>query len=202
MKRSKIVALATIAGVVGTVAFSVPASTPDVMTLKPESQLWISGKSTVRDWKCKSTQIDATIDAAGPSPVGAVLGGEKAVKKVKLVFPTAKLDCANGTMNEHMLKALKAKDNPTISFEIESYDLSKDVDGQHGTLKGELKIGGTAKPIAVNVTFTAAPDGALRVVGTHEVHMKEFGLTPPSLMLGTMRVNELVIVGFDLLLKS
>ncbi len=202
MKRSKIVALATIAGVVGTVAFSVPASTPDVMTLKTESQLWISGKSTVRDWKCKSTQIDATIDATGPSPVGAVLAGEKAVKKVKLVFPTAKLDCANGTMNEHMLKALKTKDNPTISFEIESYDLSKDVDGQHGTLKGELKIGGTAKPISVNVTFTAAPDGALRVVGTHEVHMKEFGLNPPSLMLGTMKVNELVIVGFDLLLKS
>jgi autotransporter translocation and assembly factor TamB len=202
MKRRKLAGLGIIAGVIGTVAFSVPSSTPDVMTLKPESQLWISGKSTVRDWKCKSTQIDATIDAAGPSPVGAVLGGEIAVKKVKLVFPTAKLDCANGTMNEHMLKALKAKDNPTIFFEIESYDLSKDVDGQHGTLKGELTIGGTAKPISVNVTFTAAPDGALRVVGTHEVHMKEFGLTPPSLMLGTMKVNELVIVGFDLLLKS
>jgi hypothetical protein len=202
MKRSKIAGLVTIAGVIGTVAFSVPSSTPDVMTLKPESQLWISGKSTVRDWKCKSTQIDASIDAAGPSPVGAVLGGEKAVKKVKLIFPTAKLDCANGTMNDHMLKALKAKDNPTITFEIESYDLSKDVDGQHGTLKGELKIGGTTKPVSINVTFTAAPDGALRVVGTHEVHMKEFDLTPPSLMLGTMKVKELVIVGFDLLLKS
>jgi polyisoprenoid-binding protein YceI len=202
MKRSKVAVLAAFAGVIGTVAFSVPASTPDVMTLKAESQLWVSGKSTVRDWKCKSTQIDASIDAAGPSPVSAVLGGEKAVKKVKLVFPTAKLDCANGTMNEHMLKALKAKDNPTITFEIESYDLSKDVDGQHGTLKGALKIGGTEKPVSVNVTFTATPDGSLRVVGTHAVHMKEFGLTPPSLMLGTMKVNELVTVGFDLLLKS
>lgn len=202
MKRTTLAGIAMIAGANGTAAFSRPAPVSDAMMLKTESQLWVSGKSTVRDWKCKSTQIDAAIDAAGPSPVDAVLSGEKAVRTVRLVFPVAKLDCANGTMNEHMLRALKAKDNPAITFNVESYDLSKDADGQHGTLKGELAIGGTVRPASINVVFAAAPDGALRVAGTYDVHMKEFGLTPPSLMLGAMKVDEKVTVGFDLLLKS
>jgi hypothetical protein len=32
--------------------------------------------------------------------------------------------------------------------------------------------------------------------------MKDYGVKPPSLMLGTMRVGEKVQVHFDLLLKS
>ena len=32
--------------------------------------------------------------------------------------------------------------------------------------------------------------------------MKDFGMKPPTLMLGTMKVAEKVTVNFDLLLKS
>jgi hypothetical protein len=32
--------------------------------------------------------------------------------------------------------------------------------------------------------------------------MKDFGLKPPSLMMGTMKVDELVTVNFDVVLRS
>jgi hypothetical protein len=52
------------------------------------------------------------------------------------------------------------------------------------------------------VTRVHDPTDALRVTGKYELNMKDFGVKPPTLMLGTMRVGEKVTVNFDLLLKS
>ena len=172
------------------------------MTLAPQSRLWVDGTSTVRSWSCKATELEATIESAGPAAVTATLAGEKSVKAVDVKIPAARLDCANGTMNEHMRKALKAKEHPVIAFTVASYDVTKGDEGVTGTLNGQLTLGGTTKPIAVRATGTPAPDGTLHVTGTHEFAMTEFGIKPPTLMLGTMKVGDKVKVSFDLFLKN
>ena len=45
-------------------------------------------------------------------------------------------------------------------------------------------------------------DGTLVVSGAREVRMTEFGLKPPTLMLGTMKVDEKITVGFEVVLKN
>jgi len=54
----------------------------------------------------------------------------------------------------------------------------------------------------MTVEASEGASGMLHVVGTHELRMTEWGLKPPTLMLGTMKVDERVKVGFDLLLKD
>jgi polyisoprenoid-binding protein YceI len=105
-------------------------------------------------------------------------------------------------MNEHMLKALKAKEHPAIAFSLSAYDLVVADTGKSAVLRGTLRIGGVEKPVTLNVQLTAGSEGGLRVKGTHTVTMTEFGLKPPSLMLGTMKVRDQVVVGFDLLLDK
>ena len=95
----------------------------DPMSLLPASQLWVEGKSTLRDWKCKAVELQSAITASGNEAVTQIIAGEKAVQTVDLTIPIAKIDCSNGTMNEHMQKALKMKDNPTIAFRLTSYEL-------------------------------------------------------------------------------
>ena len=170
------------------------------LSLNARSRLWVEGTSTVRSWTCKATTFDAAIDASGPTAPSLVMAGEKAVRTVDVTVPSEKLDCGNGTMNEHMLKALKAKDNPTISFRLSSYDMAKAADGMHGQLTGTLTLGGVQKPITINAVGTEEA-GSLHVTGSHEIRMTEFGLKPPTLMMGTMKVNERVKVSFDLFLK-
>jgi polyisoprenoid-binding protein YceI len=173
----------------------------DPLTLAPQSKLWIDGTSTVRKFTCKASAFTIDVDAA-PGAIGAVLAGEKAVRTVAVKVPAEKMDCGNGTMNEHMLKALKATDAPTIEFTLTSYDVAKGTTGVQGTLRGSLALGGTTQPVAVPAQATEAGAGLLRVTGAYELHMKTFGLKPPSLMMGTMKVGEAVTVNFDLLLKS
>ena len=170
------------------------------LDLQPSSRLWISGTSTVRSFECTATAFEVKVDAA-PNAVPAVIAGEKAVRTVEVQIPTERLDCKNGTMNEHMLKALKAKANPTIDFRLESYDLAKSGDVVRVTLDGTLTIGGVEKPINLIATAEEDSTGALHVAGSHEVRMTQWGLKPPSLMLGTMKVDERIKVQFDFLLK-
>ena len=176
-----------------------PSDAP--LTLQPESRLWVDGTSTVRAFKCKAAVLEADI-AAAPGAVGAVLAGEKAVTSVELRVPAARMDCGNGTMNEHMLKALKAKEHGAITFHVASYVVDKTGDGVRGTLTGTLTLGGVQQSIAVAATGQGAAGGMLRVTGVHELKMSDYGLKPPTLMLGTMKVGDAVKVGFDLVLKG
>jgi len=184
----------------GSAAFAVtPSLTP--IDLQPESRLWFSGTSTVRSFECSATDFEAKVDAL-PDAVNGVLNGDKSVTAVELRISTARLDCKNGTMNEHMLKALKANENPTIVFKLTSYELAKVSDAVRVSLNGTLSLGGVDRPIIMTANATQGTGGALRVAGTHELKMKEWGLKPPTLMLGTMKVDERIKVGFDLVLKG
>jgi len=181
------------------------AATPQrdpTLDLQPESRLWVSGTSTVRAFQCQAGAFDARIESTGADAVAAVLAGEKAVSTIEVTVPAEKLDCRNGTMNEHMRKALKAKEFPTVVFRAASYDLTRTNESVGVTLNGTLTLGGVEKPITVNAQAKPGTDGTLIVSGTREVRMTEFGLKPPTLMLGTMKVDEKITVGFEVVLKN
>jgi polyisoprenoid-binding protein YceI len=174
-----------------------PAADP--LTLKEGSRLWFDGTSSVRSWSCEAPQMNAVIDAEAGAPA-AVLGGKKAVRTVDVSFPVDKLDCDNKTMNGHMWKALNSDKHKEIRFTLTSYEFSGTT-GVAGTLKGTLLINGQTKPITVPVQFAPA-DGALRVTGTYPLKMTDWGIEPPRLMMGTLKVGEMVNVQFNLLLQN
>ena len=71
-----------------------------------------------------------------------------------------------------------------------------------GTRHTQADIRGLEKTITFPGTAVDAGEGTLRVTGTHELRMTEYGLKPPTLMLGSMKVGDKVTVAFDLLLKD
>lgn len=170
----------------------------NAIQLKPESRLWFDGTSTVRDWSCKAPNIQAAIDAEADA-AAAVLDGKKAVRTVDLTFPVASLDCENRTMNNHMRTALNATQHQNIRFTLTDYTLVKAA-ATTGTLNGTLMINGQTRPIVVPVQFANAA-GALRVTGRYPLPMTQWGVQPPRLMMGTLKVGDTVTVNFDLLLQ-
>lgn len=171
----------------------------DPLKLGTESKLWFDGKSTVRDWSCKATQIDAVIDAEAGAAAN-VLKAQKSVRTVTVTFPTAKLDCANGTMNGHMMKALNGAAQPNITFTLTGYDLTAGAPVK-GTLSGSLLINGVTKPISIPAEYAAGAGGALRVTGKYALNMTDWNVQPPKLMMGALKVDPMVTVNFDLQLQ-
>ncbi len=173
---------------------------PAPLALAPESRLWFDGKSTVRDFTCKATAIEGAIGGEGPAAISAVLKGERSVTEATLTFPTAKLDCANNTMNGHMLRALNATKHEHITFVLTNYALAPAATAVTGTLQGTLTINGVAQSITMPAEFASA-GSALRVTGKYALKMTDWSVVPPKLMLGALKVNEMVTVNFDLQLN-
>ena len=171
------------------------------LVLQPQSRLWIDGTSTIRSFTCKAGEVNALVEVNGANAIPSLLTGEKGVKAVQVTVPAEKMDCGNGKMNDHMRNALKVAENPTITFSLTNYDVAKNADGISGTINGTLDLGGVKKPISLQATGAPVGD-MLHVSGVYELRMTDYGLKPPSLMFGRIKVGETVKVGFDLLLKS
>jgi polyisoprenoid-binding protein YceI len=171
------------------------------LVLQPQSRLWIDGTSTIRSFTCKAGEVNALVEVNGANAIPSLLTGEKGVKTVQVTVPAEKMDCGNGKMNDHMRNALKVTENPTITFNLTNYDVTKNAEGISGTINGTLDLGGVKKPISLQATG-ANEGGMLHVNGVYELKMTDYGLKPPTLMFGRIKVGETVKVGFDLLLKS
>jgi len=184
------ISAAAIAGFTAITGFAY-LNPPRDLSLSKESKLWIEGTSTVRSFKCTAGNLDADVSAKSAAAPAAEL-----VNSASLSVPVASLDCKNSTMNDHMRKALKAKDNPQIAWKMTSYT----VDGTAVVLSGKLTIAGKENPIELRGTGTV-DNGIVRFKGSKQFKMTEFGVKPPSLMLGTMKVRDPVTVSFDLVLN-
>jgi len=180
------------------------AATPrrdPALDLQPESRLWVAGTSTVRGFQCQAGAFDAKIESTGADAVAAVLAGEKAVSTIEVTVPAEKLDCRNGTMNEHMRKAIKLSEFKSIEFRLADYDVARNTDGISGTINGTLLLGGVTKPITMKAEGKSE-GGMLHITGSYDLNMTEYGLKPPTLMFGRIKVGQTVKVNYDLLLKS
>ena len=164
------------------------------MPLESTALLTFDGTSTVRAYKCtaKTVTLNVLTDAADATsaPVAQL------VSKATVVIPVAAIDCGNGTMNDHMRKALKASENPDITFTLANYE----VNGANAALNGTLKIAGKENAIQLPATVSAEASG-VRVKSTKSIDMTQWGVKPPSLMVGTMKVKPVVNITFDVLVK-
>jgi polyisoprenoid-binding protein YceI len=194
--RSTLFALALIIPVSG--AWTVAN---EMLVLQPQSRLWIDGTSSVKSFTCKAGTVNAVVEATGPNAIPALFAGEKGVKAVRVTVPAAQLECGNGTMNDHMRKAIKLSEHSSIDFKLASYDVATNAGGIAGTMTGTLSLGGVEKTITMKAEGKTE-DGMLHVTGAYPLKMTEYGLKPPTLMFGRIKVGETVTVKFDLLLKS
>jgi polyisoprenoid-binding protein YceI len=187
--------------IIGPVAIAA-RNAEEPLKLQPASRIWVSGTSNVKNFECKAVDPLVAVEATKPDAVNEIVKGEKAVGAVHLKVDVATMDCGSGTMNGHMKEAMNPKAHPSIEFAVESYALVKAADSVGVTLEGTLNINGVPKQVTIDAGAKNVSENVLHLTGAYELDMKDYGVKPPSLMLGTMRVGEKVHVHFDLLLKS
>jgi hypothetical protein len=187
-----------------------PATTPvaarvaaaPLHSLQPESRLWLEGGSTVRSYKCAATELVGEVRTTPDQPLPPLGELRAVVREAGITVPVAKLDCDNGTMNGHMRNALNAKEHETIAYRLDTFEVTAggEAEGQV-EMKGWLTIAGQERPVAFPAEIALNPDGTLRLQGQVELDMTEFGVKPPRLMLGTLKVHDNVTVHFDVAFK-
>jgi hypothetical protein len=159
----------------------------------------VDGNSTVRSWSCEAPVADILVTPGAGGLSVENLGG--AVSGLEVLVFTPEMDCNNDTMNEHMWKALKSGDHPDIRFSMTRYRVTEGDAGRAVLIDGELELAGARQPLTISASVEARAEGGLVVKGSHEIVMTAFGIQPPRLMLGALRVHDPVQVIFDLVLE-
>ena len=167
------------------------------LAVRPESKLLLEGDSNLHGWHCSAATFETVVsmDTAAKSPFVAAL------KQVEVKIPVANLKCGNGGLEKNLAKAVKADVAPVIRYVMTGFDVVPSDGASSFTLKttGTLSIAGAEKPVTMDVVATRAADGAIRATGEVALLMTDFGIKPPTAMLGTLKTKDKVEVKFELL---
>jgi polyisoprenoid-binding protein YceI len=153
------------------------------------NKVTVDGTSTLHDWSSAVTKLDWS----GQLTVERT--NVKAIQNVVVTIPVESIKSEKGgMMDDKTYEAFKSDKNPTITFKL----TSATVTGNKVNAKGTLTMAGATKPIVMNVDAKVLADGAVHLSGSHVINMKEYGMTPPKAVMGTIKVGEKVTVLFEL----
>lgn len=200
--------MATILGMVSDPP-TAPAAVP-VLEVAPGSTLALEGDSTLHRYQAKARSFSATAvldsgraSAAGPSSSVEEVVRAQAVVGLAVVVAVAELRSDEPDLDTNLHKALRGDQHREIRFDMLGYDLrpAKSAGARFGVrLRGRLTIAGVARDAELSAdAFSTA--GGLRFSGHHDLLMTAFGIKPPRLMLGALKVADRVRIRYDLELR-
>ena len=148
----------------------------------------VSGSSTIRGWTCTVTG-SAQVTAGSSTPVRGFDGG---VQTATLTVPVGGFICPEEEMTEHLLEALRADEFPEITFRLVRYEAS----GQGAATTGTLTILDATRGVSFPLSLTPSGSG-VRIAGEVALDMTDYGVEPPVVMLGLMRVRPQIRIQFS-----
>lgn len=164
----------------------------------PESKIRIDGDSTVRKFSATTEAVELNGKAIDKPEAKANLPWTPT--EIEMVLAVKNLKSGDGTLDYHMHENLKAEKFPQISLKLTSFKFSNNDEGGMNTVtaSGTLTVSGVTKPIALKATLAA--DGQnLRIKGNKLVLMTDYGIEPPTMMLGTLKTRNEIEISFDVI---
>lgn len=174
-----------------TIAFcaALAVTTVDVLgAQQPNIDFTVSGTSTVRSWSCSAKGLTAVTPGTAAQPVP---GFPRGVQSATVTVPITAFTCPNEEMTGHLREAMKADKFPDVVFRLERYE----VKGGQAQATGTMTITGVTQPLSFPVTLTPSGQG-VQLEGNTRLEFAKFGLEPPTVMLGLLKVGPQIRIQF------
>lgn len=176
------------------VLISVNFSSAQSLKINPKSfNMVISGTTNVHDFETKVTQINGEI----------VLGETNQVQSMIVNIPVKSIRSKEKLMDTKTYEAFNADKNPNITFKlIEVSALEMDGENINVVLTGNITMAGFTKKITIKSSGKKVKQGAYQFKGSIALKMTDFKMTPPTAMMGLMRVGDAVTIKYDALFEG
>lgn len=200
MNPRRLFALLLLLGISGLLV-GVPATAQAQYIVRPASQFWIDGTSTVNAFTCAASEVagSGTVDEA------ALDASQQADLRAEVVIPVRAFDCGVRQMNRDLYEALKGAAYPAVRFALRHAELLPSAASAEWTpvkVRGTLTLAGAQRPVTVMARGQRLPDGRIRIQGRHALRMTDFDIEPPTGLLGLVRAHDDIVVRFDLIAEA
>ena len=155
---------------------------------QPNVDFSVSGTSTVRSWTCTVKGVLTVTPGTGSPPAP---GYPEGVKTATLTVQVKAFTCPNEEMTQHLLEVMKPDKNPEIVYRLERYQAT----GAQAQATGTMTINGVTAPANFPIALKAVSPG-VQIEGSTRIDMTTFGIDPPVVMLGMLKVGPQVRIEF------
>ena len=166
------------------------------------ARITISGTSNIHAYTASTTTVrvtraQLTCALEGPDMWSNALK-PGAVEAFEIAIPATTLTSPRDGLDKNMQEALKVKDHPDIVFRLLRFEPGS---GAAGTLRGigVLQVAGVEREVSFDVT-TRHEGSTLKVQGRVVLLMTDFGIKPPTAMLGMLKTDPKVAITFETVL--
>jgi polyisoprenoid-binding protein YceI len=157
--------------------------------LLKSSKMTVSGTSSVNDWEENVTMV------AWAGQVNVANKEVKDIKNVVIKIPVTSIKSTQGEIMETKTwEAFNYKTHEYITYKLSGMSIDKGVAITNGT----LTMNGVTKKVSLKINATVSDSGDVQFTGSHTILMKDFGMTAPAAVMGSIKVGEAVTVKYDL----
>jgi hypothetical protein len=207
-----VVALALSISLMPPQAHGAPAAgtAPVVLHMGQGSTLWLEGTSTLHNFESRTpdaklamTRDAATAELPDGASVSALVKGS-AIRTVDVTVPVATLKSEKSGLDKNLWKTLKADEHKNITVHLEHYTLPAKAaagDTIALTAEGTITVAGAQRPITLEARMYPG-GGGMWLEGHQALRMTDFGIKPPTMMLGAVKVGDQVTIQYRLLLMT
>ncbi len=193
----------TIIAVIGLLAVSLGVPHDYPFVIEKGSKLYIEGTSNVNSFECMCTDefdpLTAKITLSDDDRAVTFTG-------TTLRLKTTLLDCDNSKMNRDLCEALKSDDYPYIRIDLHDAVVTEgsfdDPNGAKISCNASITITNIARKVTLIVKGRKLSHGRFRFISTKELLMTDFGVEPPTALLGLIKVRNAIRINFDLITKA
>lgn len=191
MSRNKYLLL--IGFLIGVLLLSAIAPSKKIYTLCNNHVVMINGSSNLHDWFEQAGKV--TGNASG------IINKDKSLDlvEVNIKVDVYSIKSAKGNvMDNNTYKALKADKNPYIIYTLKQPIKAIFTSSEKKSVltKGYLTIGGVTRDANMLVKLVMLNSGKLTFEGSHVLQMTDYGIEPPTALLGTLKTGNEITITF------
>jgi polyisoprenoid-binding protein YceI len=181
------------------------------LAVEPGSKLSLTGSSTVHAYSSTASRLRVVFTHEPARWQAALPRGEAieqlirehGVTAIEVTVDVNGLKSGKDGLDKNMYKALRAEKHPEICFTLGSYEVADGAKpGEMAiTAKGKVSVAGAERELKIAATAVRQGD-SVRLRGDVPLKMTQFGIKPPTMMMGTLRTSDDVAIHFDLLIGA
>lgn len=170
------------------------AGNAQVLKFSPKnSTITIQGTSNLHDWKSKTDQLKGEI----------VLAGENQLQSLILEIPVKSIKSGEKLMDTKTYETFNADKHPNIIFKMtEVVNFQRTGNQLNVTVNGNLTLAGATRNVTVKVKGQVNQSGQYIVSGEYSLKMTDFRMTPPTALLGALKVGDRINLQFNVTLTD
>ncbi|MFN8889509.1 MAG: hypothetical protein ACK5WF_18770 [Cyclobacteriaceae bacterium] len=166
----------------------------------PDSRLIIEGKTNVNSYSCAIPRYigkDTLVLHEGGRNVRPVF------VKGEVSLDARSFDCGIAPMTADFRKTINSKTHPVILIDFISFERAPSYKSGEEKFKSVVRISlaGVSKLFEMDCSIAAMPSGLIHLKGGRQFLFADFNLEAPKHMLGLVKVDQQLRVGFHLVLK-